>query len=102
MVARPLLALLFGLLAALLLGSPASAGHAHHGDGVQAEHSDHDQPTDRDCCAVDGAHCASPTGIVASATIRSPADERMGSAPASDGDGPAARTPDPQPKPPRA
>ncbi len=102
MAARPLVALLIGLLAAMLLGGPASAGHIHHGDGVQAAHSEHERPADKGCCASDGAHCASPAGIVDSTTVRSPADERIASASASDADGPAARSPDLPPKPPRA
>ena len=102
MAARPLLAFLAWLIAALLLGSPAAAGHVHHGDGIHAGDSERQRPADNGCCTAEGAHCASPTGIVASAAISRPADEDVSAARPMDADSPTARMPRPQPKPPRA
>jgi hypothetical protein len=102
MIARPLLALLAGLIAALLLGSPAAAGHDHHAGDVQVGQAEHDRPADKGCCTAEGAHCASPMGIVAGAAVSRPADEYVSVARPLDAAGPAARIPRPQPKPPRA
>jgi hypothetical protein len=103
MAARWLLALLISLLAGLFLGSPAYAGHAHHGGGASAaHHPGHERPANDGCCAAEGAHCASPIGIVALPATRRPADERMTDAASPDLDSPSARFPDPLPKPPRA
>jgi hypothetical protein len=102
MPVRPLLAVLVGLLAWLCLSGPASAGHAHHGDDVQAERSDADGTVDKGCCTAEGAHCASAAGLVVSPAISLPADERVASAPSPEADGPHDRIPDLQPKPPRA
>ena len=101
MAARPLLAVLIGLVAALLLGPPAAAGHAHH-EGVQAEHPVRQGPADMGCCTTEGAHCASPTGLAASTAIVRPPDSRAAGVRPLEVDGPGDCIPDLQPKPPRA
>lgn len=104
MPARPLLALLVGLLAAFLLsGGAAAASHAHPAhDGVQMDDAGREHVPDRGCCTAEGAHCASPTGIVSGAAVNGPTDNRVPGEPPPDRSRMAANIPDPQPKPPRA